>query len=109
MLLSLKSLCLKLFLFLIETSSIIKTLLPEQDRKISLSHNMIVKNNKKTLNKCAIQQVTQCESEPQDIESTTIVATLHSNARSTTLKSYNLEKIHNSHPGKVSARACSKV
>ena len=32
-----------------------------------------------------IDLVTQCESEPQDIEPTTIVATLYSNARAITL------------------------
>ena len=41
---------------------------------------------------CAINQVTQCETEPQDIESTNIVATLYSKARATTLKNYNLKK-----------------
>ena len=33
-----------------------------------------------TLHKCAINQVTQCESEPQAIESTNVVATLYSKA-----------------------------
>ena len=51
---------------------------PEQDHKTSLSHVMIVKIiNKKTLHKNAINQITQCESEPLDIESATIVATLY--------------------------------
>ena len=54
---------------------------------------------------CAINQVTQCETEPQDIESTNIVATLYSKARATTLKNYNLKKKPNSHPVKVSGRA----
>ena len=34
-------------------------------------------DQQKTQHKYAINQVTQCESEPQDIESTTVVATLY--------------------------------
>ena len=41
-----------------------------------------------TLHKYSINQVTQCESEPQAIETTNIVATLYSKARSTTLTGY---------------------
>ena len=41
-------------------------------------------NEQKTLPKYAINQVTQGESEPQAIETTNIVATLYSKARSTT-------------------------
>ena len=37
-------------------------------------------NQQNTLQKYPINQVTACESEPQDIESTTIVATLYSKA-----------------------------
>ena len=47
-------------------------------------------NEQKTLHKYAINQVKQCESEPQAIETTNIVATLCSKARSTTLKGYKL-------------------
>ena len=46
------------------------------------------KANKKTLHKYAINQVTQCESEPQAIETTNIVATLYSKARAKTLTGY---------------------
>ena len=42
----------------------------------------------KTLHKYAINQVTQCESEPQAIETTNIIATLYSKARATTLTRY---------------------
>ena len=42
----------------------------------------------KTLHKYAINQVTQCEFEPQAIETTNIVATLYSKARATTLTGY---------------------
>ena len=45
-------------------------------------------NEQKTLHKYAINQVTQCESEPQAIESTNAIATLYSKARSTTLTGY---------------------
>ena len=41
----------------------------------------------KILHKHAINQVTQCESEPQAIETTN--ATLYSKARATTLTGYN--------------------
>ena len=57
-------------------------------------------NEQKTLHKYAINQVTQCESEPQAKETTNIVATLYSKARSTTLKGYKFtatfseKKIH---------------
>ena len=37
-------------------------------------------NEQKTLHKYAINQVTQCESEPQAIESTNAIATLYSKA-----------------------------
>ena len=45
-------------------------------------------NEQKTLNKYAINQVTQCESELRVIESTNIIATLYSKARATTLAVY---------------------
>ena len=47
------------------------------------------KTNKKTLHKNAINQVTQCESETQEKETTNIAATLYSKARATTLTGYN--------------------
>ena len=46
------------------------------------------KTNKKTLPKYAINQVTKCESEPQAIETTNVIATLYSKARATTLTGY---------------------
>ena len=45
-------------------------------------------NEQKTQHKYDINQVTQCESEPQAIESTNVIATLYSKARSTTLTGY---------------------
>ena len=50
---------------------------------------MIVKKmNKKTLPNYAKNQVTQCESEPQEIETTKKLAKLYSKARATTLTGY---------------------
>ena len=46
------------------------------------------KTNKKTVHKYAINQVTQCELEPQAIETTNIIATFYSKARATTLTGY---------------------
>ena len=53
-----------------------------------VTHYDCEENKQKTLQKYAINQVTQCESEPQAIETTNIVATLHSKARLTTLTGY---------------------
>ena len=50
-----------------------------------VSHYDCEENEQKTLHKYAIYQVTQCESEPKAIETTNLVATLYSKARSTTL------------------------
>ena len=47
-------------------------------------------HQQKTLHKYAINQVIQCESEPQDIESKTVIATIYSKARATTLIGYKL-------------------
>ena len=58
------------------------------------------KMNKKTLHKYAINQVNQCESEPQSIETTNVIATLYSKARATTLTGYkftvtfSVKKVH---------------
>ena len=46
-------------------------------------------NQLKLLHKHAINQVRKNESEPQDIISTTLVATLYSKARATALTDYN--------------------
>ena len=45
-------------------------------------------NEQKTLNIYAINQVTQCKSEPKSIETTIKIATLYSKARATTLTGY---------------------
>ena len=49
---------------------------------------MIVKNEQKTLHKYAINQVTQCETEPQARGTTNVIATLYSKARATTVTGY---------------------
>ena len=53
-----------------------------------VTHYDCEENEQKTLHKYAIKQVTQCESEPQAIETTNIIATLYSKARATTLTGY---------------------
>ena len=54
-----------------------------------VTHYDFEENEQKTVHKYAIIQVTQWESEPpQAIETTNIVATLYSKARSTTLTGY---------------------
>ena len=45
-------------------------------------------NEQKTLHKYAINQVSQCETEPQAIETTNVIATLYSKARATTVIGY---------------------
>ena len=47
-------------------------------------------NEQKTLPKYAINQVTHCESEPQAIETTNVIATLYSKTRATTVTGYKL-------------------
>ena len=49
---------------------------------------IVKKTNKKTLNKYAINQVSQCETEPQAIETTNVIATLYSKAQATTVIGY---------------------
>ena len=49
---------------------------------------IVKKTKKKTLHKYAINQVTQCETEPQAIETTNVIATLYSKARATTVTGY---------------------
>ena len=53
-----------------------------------VTHYDCEENEQKTLHKYAINQVTQCESEPQAIETTNVIATLYSKTRATTLTGY---------------------
>ena len=49
-----------------------------------VTHYNCEENEQKTLHNYAINQVSQCETEPQAIETTNIIATLYSKARATT-------------------------
>ena len=51
---------------------------------------IVKKTEQKTLPKYAINQVTQCQTEPQAIEFTNVIATLYSKARATTVTGYKL-------------------
>ena len=53
-----------------------------------VTHYDCEENEQKTLHKYAINQVSQCETEPQAIETTNVIATLYSKARSTTVAGY---------------------
>ena len=72
-----------------------------------VAHYDCEENEQKTLHKYAINQVTQCESEPHAIETTNIVATLYSKAQSTTLTEYKFtatfseKKVHRSQVSNV--------
>ena len=53
-----------------------------------VTHYDCEENEQKTLHKYAINQVSQCETEPQTIETANIIATLYSKARATTVIGY---------------------
>ena len=53
-----------------------------------VTHYDCEENEQKTLHKYAINQVSQCETEPQAIETTNVIATLYSKARATTVTGY---------------------
>ena len=53
-----------------------------------VTHYDCEENEQKTLHKYAINQVLQCETEPQAIETTNVIATLYSKARATTVTGY---------------------
>ena len=53
-----------------------------------VTHYDCEENEQKTLHKYAINQVSQCETEPQAIETTNVIATLYSKARATTVIGY---------------------
>ena len=54
-----------------------------------VTHYDCEENEQKTLHKYAINQVSQCETEPRAIETTNLIATLYSKARATTVTGYN--------------------
>ena len=53
-----------------------------------VTHYDCEENEQKTLHKYAINQVSQCETEPQAIETTNVIETLYSKARATTVAGY---------------------
>ena len=53
-----------------------------------VTHYDCEENEQKTLHKYAINQLTQCETEPQATETTNVIATLNSKARATTVTGY---------------------
>ena len=53
-----------------------------------VTHYDCEENEQKTLHKHAINQVTQCETEPQAIETSKVIATLYSKVRATTVTGY---------------------
>ena len=55
-----------------------------------VTHYDCEENEQKTLHKYAMNQVTQCETEPKAIETTNEMATLYSKARATTITGYKL-------------------
>ena len=57
-------------------------------QEILVTHYDCEENEQKTLHKYAINQVTQCEFESQELETANIEATLYSKARATTLTGY---------------------
>ena len=50
-----------------------------------VTHYNCEENEQKVLHKYAINQVSQCETEPEAIETKTVIATLYSKARATTV------------------------
>ena len=53
-----------------------------------VTHYDCEENEQKSLHKYGINQVSQCETEPQAIETTNVIATLHSEARAATVTGY---------------------
>ena len=57
-----------------------------------VTHYDCEENEQKTLHKYAINQVSQCGTEPQAIETTNVIATLYSKARATTVIDINSQQ-----------------
>ena len=53
-----------------------------------VTHYDCEENEQKILHKYAINQVSQCETEPQNIKNTNVIATLYSKAQATTVAGY---------------------
>ena len=61
---------------------------PHRTTRLLVTHYDCEETEQKTLHKYAINQVSQCETEPQAIETTNVIATLYSKARATTVTGY---------------------
>ena len=75
-------------LFLITSNENINPSPPHRTPRLLVTHYDCDENEQKTLHKYAINQVSQCETEPQATETTNVIATLYSKARATTVKGY---------------------
>ena len=75
-------------LFLITSNQNINPSPRTGPQDLLVTHYDCEENEQKTLHKYAINQVSQCETEPQAIETTDIIATLYSKARATTVTGY---------------------
>ena len=85
------------FLKILSFQHIFFLILPDQNTKPSprtgpqdllVTHYDCEENEQKALHKYAINQVSQCETEPQAIETTNVIATLYSKARAITVTGY---------------------
>ena len=76
-------------LFLITSNENINPSPRTGPQDLLVTHYDCDENEQKTLHKYAINQVSQCETEPQAIETTNVIATVYSKARATTVKGYN--------------------
>ena len=68
-----------------------KSFTPHRTQNLLVTHYDCEENEQKTLHKYAINQVSQCETEPQAIETTNLIATLYSKARATTVIGYKFK------------------
>ena len=79
----LKMLILQHVFFLIFSDQITNPSPRTGPQDLLVTHNDCEENEQKTLHLYAINQVSQCETEPQVIETTNVIATLYSKARAT--------------------------
>ena len=75
-------------LFLITSNENINPSPRTGPQDLLVTHYDCEENEQKILHKYAINQVSQCETEPQAIETTNVIATLYSKARATTVIGY---------------------
>ena len=84
----LKILTFQHILFLIFSDQNTNSSLRTGPQDLLVKHYDCEENEQKTLHKYAINQVTQCETEPQAIETTNVISTLYSKARATSVTRY---------------------